>query len=105
MQVYPHEAWCPRCSVSHPPGTKRCLHCGGAVLPMRPIEGGGRTFATSVPSSIEFPPMPEPVPDEGPPARGAPPPRTVSPLRLGMNVLWVLLFLAVTIVRVCSERG
>jgi hypothetical protein len=102
MQVYPHEAWCPRCSVSHPPGTKRCLHCDGAVLPMRPIETGGRTFATSLPSSIEIPPMPEP--DE-PAGRSAPPTRVVSPARLGLNVFWLLLVIAVTLVRVCSERG
>lgn len=31
------EVWCPRCNVSFPIGTRRCLHCGGATVPPNAI--------------------------------------------------------------------
>jgi hypothetical protein len=105
MEIYPHEAWCPRCRVSHPPGTKRCLHCGNAVLPVRPVEGMRSSTPTPmtpgpiyVPSS--FPELPRDAGDADDATKPA-----MGKLRLGMNVLWVLLFVVVTAVRVCSERG
>lgn len=35
-----YEAYCPSCRVSHPPGTRHCVHCGGGVLRERPDDAG-----------------------------------------------------------------
>jgi hypothetical protein len=104
MQIYPHEAWCPRCRVSHPPGTKRCLHCGNGVLPVRPVEGmrsASTTFAP--PGPIGIPTAPGPAEAGG--EEAAAPPQRMTSLRLGLNAIWIALFVIVTAVRVCSERG
>ena len=101
MEIYPHEAWCNRCHVSHPPGTRRCLHCGGAVLPVRPIEGMRSSAAARVPVEL---PAPLDL-SRGEDADDGPERPPVGKLRLGMNAVWILLFIVVTAVRVCSERG
>lgn len=103
MEIYPHEAWCPRCSVSHPLGTQRCLHCGHGVMPVRPIESMRSATTTPAPSAYEFPSALDATAEADAPA--APSPRAASPLKIGMNVIWVALFVVVTLVRVCSERG
>ena len=37
----PFEVCCPRCEVTFPIGTKRCIHCGGRTVPSsRPGESG-----------------------------------------------------------------
>lgn len=101
MQTYSHEAWCPRCHVSHPPGTRQCLHCAGSVLPARPIEMLRGASATASPSLMDVASAPADAADE----EQAAAPAKLSPLKLGMNLIWVALFVIVTVMRVCSERG
>jgi hypothetical protein len=95
--TYPHESWCPHCRVTHPPGTRRCLHCGGGVLPHRP-EAGAREAARIQPFDRAGGPEPE---DED----AAQLPRAARPLRIGVASLWLLLALAGAILRTCAERG
>ena len=99
--AYLHEAWCPRCHVSHPPGTRRCLHCGGGVLPTRPGESLRGASATGSPAPMNVASAPVDATDDEPAAA----PAKLSPLKLGINVIWVALFVVVTVMRVCSERG
>ena len=43
------EVWCPRCDVSFPVETKRCVHCGGATTKT----GRSRFDASAEPSNYE----------------------------------------------------
>ena len=95
-----HEAWCPQCRVTHPPGTRRCLHCGGPVMPSRPPEGG----AAPGPVLREGPFAPWPD-AEGRDEEAAPPNRAVRGVRVGMAALWIAIAIATAIARACAERG
>ena len=82
-----YEVRCYNCNVSFPPGTKRCMHCGG------------RTGQKPVPGPIPGmePPHPlelEDMEDENPLRRG--------PARLLMGAVWVLLALVASLYRVCT---
>ena len=102
-QFYPHEAWCPRCHVSHPPGTRRCLHCGGGVMPVRPVEGMRSATPAAPRGPIEIPVPPDIVTeDEGEPAEAG---RVARPLRMGIAALWVVLAVVGALLRACAERG
>ena len=103
-QVYPHEAWCPRCQVSHPPGTRRCLHCGGGVMPMRPVEGGRIAGPIPARGPIEVPTAPDMVPADEDAEREAAA-RVARPLRIGIATIWVVLAVVGTLLRACAERG
>jgi hypothetical protein len=96
MKVYPNEAWCPRCHVSHPPGTRRCLHCGGGVMAARPAE----TPSLAAQREMEMLETPGATADEEP-AEVA---RVARPLRIGLATLWILLAIAGAILRTCTER-
>ena len=103
-QVYPHEAWCPRCSVSHPPGTRTCLHCGGPVMPVRLVEEGQRGAAPPPPGPLEIPTRPEIVaPDDDDGGNAAD--RIARPLRIGIAGIWLVLAIVGALLRACSERG
>ena len=102
-EIYPHEAWCPRCRVSHPPGTKRCLHCGHGVLPVRPVEGM-RASATMSRGPIEIPMAPDIVSEDAEREQGEMS-RVARPLRFGIAAIWVVLAAAGAILRACTERG
>jgi hypothetical protein len=91
---YPQEAWCGRCHVSHPPGTRRCLHCGQPVLPVRP---GATTAAAGE--------LGRAVPIGAPEEEEAEAPRGARPLRIGIATLWLILAAAGAILRSCAERG
>lgn len=102
---YLHEAWCPRCRVSHPPGTKRCLHCGGGVLPVRPVEGMRvQQQARVARGPIEIPTAPDIVAAPGDQEEDAAAP-VARPFRIGIATIWVLLAVVGTILRSCAERG
>ena len=100
-QTLAHEAWCPSCRVTHPPGTRRCLHCGGPVLPERPVAGG------IAPGPVVRPGAAAPWPIEAGQDEEAREPvvRAVRPLKIGMAALWVVLAIVTGILRACAERG
>jgi hypothetical protein len=100
MTGSPTEAWCPKCRVTHVPGTKRCIHCGGPVLPERPLQTFGNAPVMRPDTGSPFPEAPPPDDPEADAAA-----RATRPLRLGMAAIWVLLAIGTAILRACSERG
>jgi hypothetical protein len=100
VTAFSAEAWCPRCRVTHVPGTTRCIHCGGPVLPERPAEGGARSAPTA--RAGGFSPWPEAPPDDPDAEARA---RTGRPLRISMAAIWVLIAILGAILRHCNERG
>jgi hypothetical protein len=86
-QTLAQEAWCPSCRVTHPPGTRRCLHCGGSVLAERP--------GAAAPWPIEA----------GEDEEAREPARAARPLKIAMAALWVVLAIVTGILRACAERG
>ena len=100
MTAFSAEAWCPNCRVTHVPGTKRCIHCGGPVLPERPAESFVRAAPSTGPDAAS--PWPQPPPDDAEAEARA---RAARPLRMGMAALWILLAIVTAVVRACSERG
>ena len=97
---FPHEAWCPSCRVTHPPGTRRCLHCGGPVSPQRPAEGGATPAPVTRPGSAS--PWPtQPDDDE----QAAEPAAAARPLKIAMAGLWIVLAIVTGILRSCTEGG
>ena len=101
MTGSPTEAWCPKCRVTHVPGTKRCIHCGGTVLPERPLQSFGHAAPVTRPGTAS--PFPDAPPPDDPEADAAA--RAARPLRLGMAAIWVLLAIGTAILRACSDRG
>lgn len=77
----PYEVYCNRCRVTHPVGSKRCLHCGGPLTPHR----SGQL--------LEVPPTAEEVVEEEMPGRSG-----FSPLTL----IWVVLLIAGYLYRACA---
>ena len=83
-----YEVRCPRCDVTFPLGTRRCIYCGG---PTGPAEASGlRAAMRSLPAG------PEPAEEEEMEAR----PRGL--LGRGVAVLWLLAALAISIYRACA---
>ena len=94
------EAWCPSCRVTHPPGTRRCLHCGGPVLPERPAAGG----VAPGPFVRQGAAAPWPI-EAGDDEETREPVRAARPMKISMAALWVVLAIVTGILRVCAERG
>ena len=96
-QTLVFEAWCPSCRVTYPPGTRRCLHCGGPVLAERPAGDIARgpivRPGTAAPWSIEA------AEDEQTPV----PARAARPMKIGMAALWVVLAIVTGILRACAD--
>ena len=99
-QTSAYEAWCPRCRVTHPPGTRRCLHCGGTVLPERPAAGDFAGGPVVQPESAT--PWPIEARDD---EETREPPRAARQMKVGMAALWIVLAIVTGILRACSERG
>ena len=95
--TYAPEGWCPHCHVSHPPGTKTCLHCGGRVV-ARPVEVYGAPPRTTLPSPFEAR-SPEAAEDQ---AEGG---RAAGPLRIGMAALWIVMAIVAALMRACQGDG
>ena len=93
-----YEWWCPRCRVTHPPGRKVCVHCGGRVQPTRDAALDPRA---ALEARLGLPHAggqePELAEEEAPESgrmRGA---------RLGMTLVWVVLAVLATLMRMCQE--
>ena len=82
---HPYQVDCPRCHVSFPIGTKRCIHCGERILRHRGIQ------ARIAPSPFE--PVPDLPEDEIVPRK-----RFISP----MTLVWIAAAVWVGIQRSCS---
>ncbi|MEZ4334635.1 MAG: hypothetical protein R3F35_23000 [Myxococcota bacterium] len=87
----PYEVRCPRCDVSFPIGTRRCVHCGGP------------TAAPGAAPSLESGPFertqPEPVQigEEEAPGVGS------SLLKLSGSLFWIVALVIFSLVRHCGE--
>lgn len=102
----PYEWWCPRCRVTHPPGRKQCLHCGGPVQTSR-----DPAPAVFDPRAILEGRLRGPAPDGAPPpadaeeAEAAPESRSARGARIGMTVVWIALAIGASLLRMCQEQG
>ena len=96
-----YEWWCPRCRVTHPPGKKVCVHCGGRVQPTR------EAAAVSDPrSALETRlGLPQPGGEEPEEEADAAEERGARGMRLGMTLVWVALAALATLLRMCQEPG
>jgi hypothetical protein len=106
-----YEVHCPRCRVTFPVGTKRCVHCGGRTGQRVESEGrpvwddrsGRFRVVTAGGSDVESTQRPlafdaEPEEDEADQTgRG-------GILRVAVTVVWILLAVAFSILRACQER-
>jgi hypothetical protein len=82
---------CPRCRVTFPVEQKRCLHCGGPLLP----GGEAQALQSRTPRPLELELDPEELGDE---AR-----KPGASLRRGMLALWLLLALGGSLMRSCFD--
>ncbi len=121
-QGSPYEVRCPRCDVSFPVGTRRCIHCGGATAASDvPVPAAIETGATSPwirtapgplgdtsPTGAAGGPGPTggpgplggdalEVPDEAAPSFGT------TLLRTFGSLFWVIALVAFSILRSCGE--
>jgi hypothetical protein len=106
----PYEVRCPRCDVSFPVETRRCIHCGGPTSASEsppPIE-----FATGSPLPRTRPQEPPDggsgktsIPEGGPleDSEEAPPSVGSSLLRTFGSLFWVIALIGFSIMRSCSE--
>jgi hypothetical protein len=92
----PYEVRCPRCDVSFPVETRRCVHCGGpTVASDAPPPIAVDTGATTVPGSGSADAVE--VPEEPAPGLGA------TLLRTFGSLFWVIALVAFSILRSCGE--
>ena len=100
-----YEVRCYRCDVAYPIGTKRCIHCGERVgvprIMMQQIGGDpladyGQPGEFSETSSAPVRPI-DFEDEEETESRGS------SMMRLLGNLSWVILFVAITVYRSCTE--
>lgn len=79
----PFEVYCYHCKVTHPAGTRRCVHCGGPVGPRgaaKMLTGPGPAGEVEVEDPTELP----------------------TGRRLATMSLWMLLALGAAAYRVCA---
>jgi len=90
-----YEVRCPACAVSFPVGTRRCIHCGGATA----VPQTAARLAALRELPFEFEPAEGPLmedePEEEAPRRGG----------RGLALMWLLLAVAASIYRTCSQAG
>lgn len=79
----PYEVYCYQCDVTHPLGTRRCMHCGQPIGRAHPIAGH------------ELQPQPEVLAEDGSemPSLGK---------RFAGMSLWMILALGAAAYRVCT---
>lgn len=102
-----YEIRCGNCQVSFPPGTKKCIHCGGrlggrtASRPPTPpptwrAQQGESFFPTALegdPAAFEeFRPEAAEEPDASTPRRA---------IRVGVNLLWIVGAVLLTVLQMC----
>jgi hypothetical protein len=90
-----YEWWCPHCRVTHPPGRRVCLHCGGPVQ----RERGAGALPPPTAIAVRPPPATGEEADEDDTATRA------RPLRVGVALAWLALALLGTLLRLCQEGG
>ncbi len=121
-QPTPYEVRCPRCDVSFPVETRRCVHCGGPTLAPAPPPASA-VDPTSMPpwirTSDEGSGSPGPYDDAGASGAGQAPgagsaDRADAPeeapsslvstlLRTFGSLFWVIALVAFSILRSCGE--
>ena len=117
----PFEVYCPRCDVTFPVGTKRCVHCGGRTVssgqPRMPgtirtggySEGSG-TGASEAPQPIEWQPDPGlQLPEYDAEGRelemdDESPTIARSLIRSLGGLIWVIALVAFSLARNCSDK-
>lgn len=102
-----YEVRCPRCDVSFPNGTKRCLHCGGRTgassLGIARLTRSAQSDVSDA-QALEF--VPQPVEPGAPLPIGEDEPvggRRHGLLRTAATLVWVLAAIAFSIMRACSD--
>jgi len=100
-----YEAVCPRCEVTFPPETRRCVHCGGAT--MQPGEAhahapGSPASDRRPPFSLERPPPPRMETEEEEDVRAG---RASSWISRVMGLVWIVALVAITAYRACMGQG
>jgi len=101
-----YEVVCPRCEVSFPPETRRCVHCGGPT--MRPREAYARGDGSPAreqqhPFSLERPPPPGASSDED--AEEEPSGRGSGWISRAMGLVWIAALVAITAYRACTGQA
>lgn len=96
-----YEWWCPRCRVTHPPGRKECVHCGGRVQPSR--DGASAFDPRAAPEARLDPTVRVQEEPAGTPAEAAPEARRVRGVRIATTAAWILLAVLATLLRMCQE--
>ena len=91
-----YESYCWHCRVTHPPGTRRCIHCGGPVLDQRPDSSTRLTTS-------QGPAPPEIATAEPENAEAEARPQQPRGLRIGVTALWIVLAIAASIYRACTQ--
>jgi hypothetical protein len=84
-----YDVSCPRCNVTFPVGTKRCIHCGGPTGQLAEPPGSLREMLARR-AELE-----EEAEVKGP----------RSALSRGVAAVWVLLAVAISIYRACTQAG
>ncbi len=106
------EVRCPDCDVTFPVGTKKCLHCGGRTTkPLRLPEGVYTSEDHTSSAPIEIMHLPKgqernlPGMTESSPMEESPDDEEMarSPIRTIFNLLFIVLAIAVSAARACSE--
>lgn len=103
-----HEAYCPSCRVSHPPGTRRCVHCGGQVMRERPEDAGGMheptqtieelVLATEAPGDALDPEALETAEQES--AK-----KPAGFARVALSLIWIAVAIGISVYRGCQGGG
>lgn len=98
MSAPSYESYCTSCQVSHPPRTRRCLHCGGEVMKERPAHVG--TMRQGEETTFEDLLQPEserPQDEEESAPRKAP-----GGMRVAISLLWIAFAIGISIYRGCQ---
>ncbi|MBY0401366.1 hypothetical protein K2X89_13790 [Myxococcota bacterium] len=109
-QGTPFEVRCPRCNVSFPVETRRCIHCGGATAASAAVAGLPVTPGAFEPAAggVPSPRAPEPIGVGGsdePDDASAPAPQGVGVTLLKSfgSLFWVIALVAFSFARSCRE--
>jgi len=110
-KAYEYEVRCPRCDVSFPKDTKKCIHCGGPT-------GASHRPGNRMQAGFSSDPFDPTTPEAGTRAATGflrPRPLDHEPeeeeevsrgglLRAAITVVWILLAVGFSVVRACSEN-
>ncbi len=98
MSAPSYEAYCPSCEVSHPPRTRRCIHCGGEVMAERPPHIGAMRHAEAAELPEFLEPNATPVEGDGDEA----PRKAPGGIRVVISLLWIAFAIAISVYRGCQ---